>query len=924
MRIPDATSVGVRNPSSVGPISPTSSGSQALASSVENLSQTVGDIADSQYKRQANLALATADSQTIKGLLDLQDKIKSTDNYNDWQKEFDAQAPAVTAAVRGNLMGPETQGIYDASVQDHLLKFSTQMDDAATARREDVQRGGLAQLLQDNRDIYNRTTDPKIRENILNSTNEAITAASAPAAGRGPLITPETSVKTKRDFTIGLSEDHYASLDPVQAMKELSARLPGRLRGDGAQGGQTPNFDTTNAPGMVTPGNLDPWNRPVLHNADGSYSTTSSMSIGTDKGEVLIPTVIDGKRLSKQEAIAHFNSTGENLGTFKTPEDADKYATALHNAQATMFDAHGNPASGSVAATNLAHNNLGNLRTPDGKGWQTFQTQQEGIDAVGAQIKRDINVHGLKTITALISDKTWGYAPASDHNDTQSYIASVANQTKIDPNAPITSADIPKIRDAMIRVEQGGTPSARPNASYQARAISSETDSASVKTGTPADFLPDSEVIRFYHAAASELKQQQTEAKRGIAAQQAQNEFELGVQIDNGKVSPDQVIAYERQGAIAPGKALEFYSKAQTAYGANDMVLSSLTTGIPLDPGNSKARNSVDHYWDKQIAPSLAGQPPEQQAAATALFVEKTGIMPQGAVGKIRSAFRAGNVDQRVNAANMLDAVANTTPNALGSFDVTEIAQARSVAKMVREGVPPPEAVQYADQDGRMDKTLKDARQGQLEVKTGNVKMVDQALAKVSANLSGAGWLSSGAKIPDVAQSEFRDLFTEAYLRTGDVDSSVKATTDAATRTWGVSQINGDKSLMKYAPEKLYGVIDQGPKDSEWQRFQLVRDVTKNGAFDAALGPVEDRIQIGPDSRTARDGSYVVLLKNKDGAFEPIIGKNQAPVRWRPDVQGERDYLLQQKQQDAAKSVQSARDLRRDLTAMGSVSGESQ
>jgi hypothetical protein len=117
--------------------------------------------------------------------------------------------------------------------------------------------------------------------------------------------------------------------------------------------GATPSFDTQHAEGLVKPGNLDPWNRPVLHNDDGSYSTTSSMSIGSDAGEVLIPTVVGGKRLSPDDAVAHFRATGENLGTFSTPEAADKYATALHNAQATMFDEHGNPkgaAPGSATA----------------------------------------------------------------------------------------------------------------------------------------------------------------------------------------------------------------------------------------------------------------------------------------------------------------------------------------------------------------------------------------------------------------------------------------------------------------------------------------------------------------------------------------------------------------------------------------------
>ena len=59
----------------------------------------------------------------------------------------------------------------------------------------------------------------------------------------------------------------------------------------------------------------------------------------------MIPTVIGGKRLSNDDAIAHFRQTGENLGTFRTPDDANAYATNLHNAQATMYDAQGNPKS---------------------------------------------------------------------------------------------------------------------------------------------------------------------------------------------------------------------------------------------------------------------------------------------------------------------------------------------------------------------------------------------------------------------------------------------------------------------------------------------------------------------------------------------------------------------------------------------------
>jgi hypothetical protein len=90
----------------------------------------------------------------------------------------------------------------------------------------------------------------------------------------------------------------------------------------------------------------DTFDRPILDNETGeilppgsdisnrrSYSTTSSMSFEENGKEILIPTVVDGKRLSQQEAIDHYHKTGEHLGKFDNPENADRYATWLHNRQ---------------------------------------------------------------------------------------------------------------------------------------------------------------------------------------------------------------------------------------------------------------------------------------------------------------------------------------------------------------------------------------------------------------------------------------------------------------------------------------------------------------------------------------------------------------------------------------------------------------
>lgn len=89
------------------------------------------------------------------------------------------------------------------------------------------------------------------------------------------------------------------------------------------------------APGVIEQGNIDLRKRPQFVNPDGSISTVRSMSIGTDNGEVLIPTISpDGKSWDEQQAIDNFRATGQHLGIFDSVRNAETYAQMLHKQQA--------------------------------------------------------------------------------------------------------------------------------------------------------------------------------------------------------------------------------------------------------------------------------------------------------------------------------------------------------------------------------------------------------------------------------------------------------------------------------------------------------------------------------------------------------------------------------------------------------------
>lgn len=184
----------------------------------------------------------------------------------------------------------------------------------------------------------------------------ALKAPAAVADFFGPTVhpTPRTVAEgaaagTALGSGIGAWMDHRNQDDPwalaaaavrnKQLPPEMAFQIANTLKPQPQDTLPSETEDAAAPKGLLKEGNIENlYDRPILENDDGSYSTTSSLSIGTDEGEVLIPTVIDGHRLTKEQAIQHYHETGEHLGIFSSAEDADAYAEDLHNRQAKYIE----------------------------------------------------------------------------------------------------------------------------------------------------------------------------------------------------------------------------------------------------------------------------------------------------------------------------------------------------------------------------------------------------------------------------------------------------------------------------------------------------------------------------------------------------------------------------------------------------------
>lgn len=78
-------------------------------------------------------------------------------------------------------------------------------------------------------------------------------------------------------------------------------------------------------------------NRPSYLDSSGDKRSEYKMGVNIDGKETLIPTVVNGKQLTEDQAIDRYNQTGLHMGKFNNVKDAN-YASRLRTARYNMLE----------------------------------------------------------------------------------------------------------------------------------------------------------------------------------------------------------------------------------------------------------------------------------------------------------------------------------------------------------------------------------------------------------------------------------------------------------------------------------------------------------------------------------------------------------------------------------------------------------
>lgn len=404
---------------------------------------------------------------------------------------------------------------------------------------------------------------------------------------------------------------------------------------------------------------------------------------------------------------------------------------------------------------------------------------------------------------------------------------------------------------------------------------------------------------------------------RGRAALDAQRKAiqsstydSLTLGIETGDVVSDQTILGAR--AIDDGqkatllKALR--TKRDETAGVNELI-SAITTGQGVQVNSFDGDQTK--IAEKAHEQMLKATPEENRQSVTRAFIQQTGYIPKGEIAVVRQGAASADFSDFTNsmlrARNLKNAAPEHFANAEGLSNVRRDLE-RFEAYTENMGYSAEEAGRRILQSRTEEAQLNEEVLGPQAD-----KILKEVTAKEVASYFDPGIFTSepgpGADVTtqNMLLSDFRQAFRDRFLQTGDEDEAKALAAKDLKKTWGMTNVSGDRELMKYPPEKFYPAVAGG---HDYLRTDAVETATEIGGGEPSnvylrpwIDPATGRNLTAEDIRAGRLPRYRLIYEREENGQRII---DMAPTTWA--VPAQQVQTLSEAAQE--KAMQEARESR--------------
>lgn len=324
-------------------------------------------------------------------------------------------------------------------------------------------------------------------------------------------------------------------------------------------------------------------------------------------------------------------------------------------------------------------------------------------------------------------------------------------------------------------------------------------------------------------------------------------------------------------------------SKQTQDNGVLAAAMDAYSKGQPLDPKDSDSKAGVDMLFDGLT--KAANVPPGSQEYTNRAvdIASRTGIVPESSISWARAHLDAGDAPSAARSADLIARMEESAPRAVGfGIDERTKAMADSINRSMRAGADPQTAVAMARQNADVSdaqRKLLDEKWRRLTPTNNAVSLAQNAI--VSALKSDPrykpGFWSSVPTPPLAMTAEFNQLSHDYFQYTGgNLQQAQALAGDTIKRSWGVTEVNGQKELMKFAPETMFPGLTA----------ETIRSDITQTVHDNQVGIDASKVRIVPTDETARTNGQVFALAapDKAGAYDIVLGKDNRPLRYQLPV----------------------------------------